>query len=115
MPRRHYPSNPLYKPNQNAKVRIIDYQNQAALTVPLNTVQQDETGSYVYLAVAQDKQLIAKKQSVVTGAAYGGVIEVKSGLKSGDLLITRRISGCLPGTTRKVSSIKQERQTRSNS
>lgn len=91
------PSNPLYKPNQNAKVRIIDYQNQAALTVPLNTVQQDETGSYVYLAVAQDKQLLAKKQSVVTGAAYGGFIEVKSGLKSGDLLITRGFQDAYQG------------------
>jgi RND family efflux transporter MFP subunit len=91
------PSNPLYKPNQNAKVRIIDYQNQAALTVPLNTVQQDETGSYVYLAVAQGKQLLAKKQSVVTGAAYGGVIEVKSGLKSGDLLITRGFQDAYQG------------------
>ena len=91
------PSNPLYKPNQNAKVRIIDYQNNNAMTVPLNTVQQDESGSYVYLAVQQGKQLQAKKQTVVTGAAYGGVIEVKSGLKSGDLLITRGFQDAYQG------------------
>jgi membrane fusion protein, multidrug efflux system len=91
------PSNPLYKPNQNAKVRIIDYQNQQALTIPLNTVQQDESGSYVYLAVAQDKQLLAKKQPVVTGLAYGGVIEIKTGLKPGDLLITRGFQDAYQG------------------
>lgn len=91
------PSNPLYKPNQNAKVRIIDYQNQNATAVPLNTVQQDESGSYVYLAVLQGQQLQAKKQTVVTGAAYGGLIEVKSGLKSGDLLITRGFQDAYQG------------------
>lgn len=91
------PSHPVYKPNQNAKVRIIDYQNNNALTVPLNAVQQDENGSYVYLAVAQDKQLLAQKQPVVTGAAYAGVIEIKSGLKSGDLLITRGFQDAYQG------------------
>ena len=91
------PTNPLYKPNQNAKVRIIDYQNQNALTVPLNTVQQDESGSYVYLAIPQGKQLLAKKQPVVTGAAYGGVIEIKSGLSSGDLLISRGFQDAYQG------------------
>lgn len=91
------PSHPMYKPNQNAKVRIIDYQNQNALTVPLNTVQQDESGSYVYLAAKKGKQLEAKKQSVVIGAAYGGVIEIKSGLQVGDLLITRGFQDAYQG------------------
>jgi len=91
------PANPLYKPNQSAKVRIIDYQNNNALTVPLNTVQQDESGSYVYLAVAKGQQLLAQKQSVVTGATYGGLIEIKTGLSSGDLIITRGFQDAYTG------------------
>jgi len=91
------PANPLYKPNQNAKVRIIDYENSSALTVPLNTVQQDESGSYVYLAVLNNQQLQAQKQPVVTGSAYGGVIEIKTGLKEGDLLITRGFQDAYQG------------------
>ncbi|MFM7646016.1 MAG: efflux RND transporter periplasmic adaptor subunit [Sphingomonadales bacterium] len=91
------PSNSLYKPNQNAKVRIIDYQNANALTVPLNTVQQDETGSYVYLASSKANRLLAKKQPVITGAAYGGMIEIRSGLTEGDLLITRGFQDAYQG------------------
>jgi len=83
------PPQPLYKPNQNAKVRILDYKNESALTVPLNTVQYDESGSYVYLAVQQGNQLIAQKRPVTTGATYGGRLEIKTGLEPGDLLITR--------------------------
>jgi multidrug efflux pump subunit AcrA (membrane-fusion protein) len=67
------------------------------MTVPLNTVQQDESGSYVYLAIPQGKQLLAKKQPVVTGATYGGVIEIKSGLSSGDLLISRGFQDAYQG------------------
>jgi len=34
---------------------------------------------------------------VVTGSAYGGIIEIKSGLKEGDLLITRGFQDAYQG------------------
>jgi multidrug efflux pump subunit AcrA (membrane-fusion protein) len=60
-------------------------------------VQQDESGSYVYVAVLNNQQLQAHKQPVVTGSAYGGVIEIKTGLKEGDLLITRGFQDAYQG------------------
>src|SRR5207248_2607908 len=45
------PSKGNLKPNQVAKVRIKDYGNSNAITIPVNTLQNDETGKYVMLAV----------------------------------------------------------------
>lgn len=96
------PSNPLYKPNQTAIVKILDYQTDSAMAVPLNTVQRDETGQYLYVAVAKGGKLYAQKRTVVTGEAYGGFIEIKSGLNTGDLLISRGFQSAYEGQTLKA-------------
>lgn len=82
------PSDPVLKPNQLATMKILDYQSKAAVTVPINVVQSDEKGKYVYIAEKSGNKTIARKKTVIVGESYNGVMEIKSGLAGGDLIIT---------------------------
>ena len=91
------PANPSIKPNQTANVRILDYKVDSTVTVPLNTVQRDEKGRYVYVVEQKGNRMIARKMSVITGEAYGGRIEIKAGLNNGQLLISRGFQNVYDG------------------
>ncbi|MGZ8550060.1 MAG: efflux RND transporter periplasmic adaptor subunit [Chitinophagaceae bacterium] len=82
------PADPMLKPNQLATMKILDYQSKAAVTVPINVVQSDEKGKYVYVAEKSGNKTIARKKTVIVGESYNGVMEIKSGLAGGDLIIT---------------------------
>ncbi|MBM3439358.1 MAG: efflux RND transporter periplasmic adaptor subunit [Bacteroidetes bacterium] len=77
------------RPNQVAVVRIRDYFVPGAISVPVNVIQTDENGKYVYVmeknAAGND---VAIKKPITVGEAYGDKIEVKSGLTAGMQLIT---------------------------
>lgn len=81
------PSDPAFKPNQIAIVKVQDYATANAITIPLNTLQNDETGKYVMVAVKEGAKLVARKRKVVTGELYNDRLEVKSGLQNGDMLV----------------------------
>ncbi len=76
------------KANMVAYVRINDYKNDQALSIPVNYVQNDQNGSFVYVAVVENNKKIARKTAVKLGRIYNGLAEVASGLKLGDKLIT---------------------------
>lgn len=82
------PSDPLLKPNQLATMKILDYSAKEAVTVPVNLVQNDEKGKYVYVAEKNGDRMIARKRTVEAGESYNGVMEIKSGLAAGDVIIT---------------------------
>ena len=87
------PSDPMLKPNQTATMKILDYEAKAAVAVPVNVVQSDEKGKYVYvMEKAGDKtdsnRMVARKKMVKVGEAYNGFIEIKNGLTGGELIIT---------------------------
>jgi len=82
------PSDPMLKPNQLATMKILDYQSKAAVTVSINVVQSDEKGKYVYVAEKSGNKTIARKKTVIVGESYNGVMEIKSGLAGGDLIIS---------------------------
>lgn len=77
-----------YRPNMVGIMKIADYEKQNALVVPINAVQQSEEGSSVYVAETKDGKTVARKVIVKTGQTYGGRVEVLSGLKAGDKVIT---------------------------
>ena len=54
----------------------------------MNTVQSDENGKFVFVMEKSGDKLVARKKAVNVGEVYEGVIEIKSGLTGGDLLIT---------------------------
>lgn len=76
------------KPNQVAQIKILDYSAPNVIVVPLNVVQSDEAGKYVYTLQKKGSKMIAVKKAVTVGQSYGNGIEIKSGLNTGDQLIT---------------------------
>jgi multidrug efflux pump subunit AcrA (membrane-fusion protein) len=80
-----------------AKVHIKDYGNQNAITIPMSTLQNDEAGKYVMLAVKEGDKLIARKRTVTVGELYNDKLEVKSGLQAGDQLITEGFQSLYDG------------------
>ncbi len=82
------PSDPLLKPNQTATMKILDYQAKNAITVPVNVVQTDEKGKYVYVLEKSADKMIERKKTVIVGEAYNGMMEIKGGLNIGDVIIT---------------------------
>ena len=82
------PSDPLLKPNQLATMKILDYQAKQAVTVPINLVQSDEKGKYVYVAEKTGNKTIARKKTVIAGESYNGLMEIKSGLAAGEVVIS---------------------------
>ena len=82
------PSDPMIKPNQIALMKIKDYTAANAISIPISTLQNDETGKFVMLASTEAGKLVARKRSVVIGLINGEMLEVKSGLKAGDVLVT---------------------------
>jgi membrane fusion protein, multidrug efflux system len=84
----HIAADAALKPNQVAQVRILDYYAPNVLAIPLNLVQSDDKGKYVYVAEKQGDKMLARKKPVFVGESYKDLIEVKSGLSAGEQLIT---------------------------
>ncbi|MEP7143136.1 MAG: efflux RND transporter periplasmic adaptor subunit [Ferruginibacter sp.] len=82
------PSDPALRPNQIALIKIRDYTAANTLAIPLNTLQNDEKGKFVMVASSEKGKLIARKRTVNIGLLSGDKIEIKTGLKAGDTLIT---------------------------
>ena len=85
------------RPNQIAIVKLLDYSAPNSLAIPLNTLQTDENGKYVLVAVKEGNEIIARKRTISVGQLYGDKIEVKQGLKEGDQLITDGYQGVFDG------------------
>jgi len=69
-------------------MKILDYQANDAISVPVNVVQSDETGKYVYVLEKSGDKTVARRKTVIAGETYGGRTEIKSGLNAGDQIIT---------------------------
>jgi membrane fusion protein, multidrug efflux system len=82
------PSDASLKPNQIAQIRILDYSAKEVIAIPLNVVQSDEKGKYVYVMEKSGDKMIAKKKAVTVGESYSDLIEIKSGLTQGEQLVT---------------------------
>ncbi len=78
------------KPNMAVAVRILSHANAKAIVVPVNIVQSDEKGKYVYVVKSEgEKQAVAHKKNVTLGQLYGEKIEILSGLGAGDQIIVQ--------------------------
>ena len=93
----HLPSDNSFRPNQIAVVQIQDYSNKGAITIPVNTLQTDESGKFVLVAANENGKLIARKRTVTMGKMYDDKLEITSGLKSGDQIITEGYQGLYDG------------------
>jgi membrane fusion protein (multidrug efflux system) len=83
------PGNPPdLKANMMAVIQINDYHADNSVQVPMNVIQNDLGGSYVYVVRPRDKYNAAFKQPVVIGNSYNGVAEIVKGLEEGDRVVS---------------------------
>jgi RND family efflux transporter MFP subunit len=84
----------LLRPNQVAKLKIVDYVNKNAIVVPTAVIQEDGTGSkYVYVVEGSNgKTGTAKKVIVEVGKSSDNVTEIKSGLSADDIIVTEGVN-----------------------
>jgi membrane fusion protein (multidrug efflux system) len=92
------PSRSAFRPNMLAILRITDYKNDKAITIPLNVIQKAETGDYVFIA----ENGKAKRVNIKTGKYADGKAEILSGLKAGDQLIIKGMQDLDDGDTIKI-------------
>jgi len=86
-----------FYPNQVALVRIQDYTAENAITIPVNTLQNDDKGKYVMVAEKEGDRMVARKKPVTIGQMYEDKIEIKSGVKEGDSIVTDGFQGLYDG------------------
>jgi len=78
-----------YSANQIAVMKIVDYQSANAVAIPVNLIQTADDGDFVLVAEKTgEKQATAKKVTVKQGQNYNGQVEILSGLKKGDWVIS---------------------------
>ena len=92
------PYDPVLKPSQSAVVKILDYAATNAIVIPVNVVQSDETGKYVFvLTKSSNGKTTAHRVIVTIGEVYGEKVEIKGGLKAGDQLVTEGFQNLYEG------------------
>jgi membrane fusion protein (multidrug efflux system) len=87
------PYDKQFYPNQIALIKIQDYTTSSALTIPVNSLQNDDKGKYVMIAVKDAGRLVARKKPITIGMMYGDKVEVLSGIQTGDDIITDGYQG----------------------
>lgn len=77
-----------YRPNMLSVLKIVDYKSKDAIAIPMNVVQNDQSGTYAYVAVNENGKMVAKKKVIKVGQIYKGKAEILEGLSAGDKIIT---------------------------
>jgi membrane fusion protein, multidrug efflux system len=92
------PYDVVLKPSQSAVVKILDYAAANAVVIPVNVVQSDETGKYVFvLSKSSNGKTTAHRVVVTIGEVYGETVEIKAGLNAGDQLVTEGFQNLYEG------------------
>ncbi|MFM9826795.1 efflux RND transporter periplasmic adaptor subunit [Flavobacterium sp.] len=89
----------LLRPNQVAKLKIVDYVSKGAIVVPTGIIQEDGTGAnYVYVVEGSNgKTGTAKKVIVEVGKSSDNVTEILSGLSTNDIIVTEGVNSISNG------------------
>jgi multidrug efflux pump subunit AcrA (membrane-fusion protein) len=77
-----------YRPNMVAVMKIVDYKNEQALVLPINSLLNTGSETYVYTVVVENDKKVARKKSVIVGSTYDGMAEITSGIAPGESIIT---------------------------
>ena len=91
------PASKELKPNQVAVVKILDHESKNAVVVPVETIQADDKGKYVFVMKDENGKKVARKKPVSVGEFYDELIEIRNGLAVGDQLITKGFQGLYEG------------------
>ncbi|MFN4914969.1 MAG: efflux RND transporter periplasmic adaptor subunit [Sphingomonadales bacterium] len=75
------------KPNMLAKLKIADYRNNKAVSVPTNAITAGVDEKYVMVKTTQNGKQIASKRQIKTGHTGESRTEILEGIKAGDEVI----------------------------
>ncbi|GIV33528.1 MAG: MexH family multidrug efflux RND transporter periplasmic adaptor subunit [Chitinophagales bacterium] len=75
------------KANLLAIVKIIEYKNPEAITLPTRLIQRSNGDYFIFIAESSAQDMIAKRRVIKTGATYGGETEILEGLAVGETVI----------------------------
>lgn len=73
------------KPNMISVLKIKDYENPSAISVPNYLIMQDNQGDYVYVV----ENNLSKKRIVKRGVTYQEITEILEGLNGDELLVDK--------------------------
>ncbi len=91
------PADVSLKPNQIALLKVKDYAAPNSIIIPVATLQNDEKGKFVMVASSENGKLVARKRPVNIGLLNGDMLEIRTGLKAGDVLITEGFQSLYDG------------------
>jgi len=75
------------KPNMLAKLKIADYRNEKAITVPTNAITAGVDEKYVMVRIMQNGKVVAAKRIVKPGHTGESRTEILEGIQAGDEII----------------------------
>ncbi|MFM7765210.1 MAG: efflux RND transporter periplasmic adaptor subunit [Sphingomonadales bacterium] len=75
------------KPNMLAKLKIADYRNEKAITVPTNAITAGVDEKYVMVKTMQNGKVVAAKRIVKPGHTGESRTEILEGIQAGDEII----------------------------
>jgi membrane fusion protein, multidrug efflux system len=79
------PASEQYRANMISVMKIVDYQNPKAISIPAGLLRQLPSGDVLLVASPDNK---ARQVPVKVGSTYNGRVEILSGLTNGDQIIT---------------------------
>lgn len=91
------PSKVDYRANMLAVVKINDYHNAKAITVPVSLIRDTQSSKFIYVAREENGKMVARKQDVTVGIIYNGIAEITSGVSEGDKIITTGYNNLMDG------------------
>jgi hypothetical protein len=86
-----------FRTNQLVLVKIKDYSKKNAIIIPINLIQNDEKGKFIYVAANENGNLVARKRAVTIGEFYSNNIEILAGLTAGEQMITEGYQSLFDG------------------
>ena len=90
------------KPNLTARLKINDYTNKNALLIPQSIISENAKEEQYVFVIKGDGKTTAEKVFVKTGKTQGNFIEILSGLKNGDKIISEGARSVIDGQAVKI-------------
>ncbi|WP_109694801.1 efflux RND transporter periplasmic adaptor subunit [Chitinophaga deserti] len=80
-------------PNMLAQIRIVDYRANNAVVIPVNVIQYSLGKPYVLTVKGSGDKMQASRSYIELGRTYNDKAEIKTGLNTGEKIITTGFQG----------------------
>jgi len=87
----------MLRANMIAYLKIKDYTNDNAFCLPVNYIQSNQQGKFIYVAKQDGTDWITERRSIKTGMDYDGTAEILGGITAGEKIITTGFQNLTPG------------------